>query len=87
MKLKPGEEPGLVDGRLWWEWTSDYWELPFYSELGLNAPPDRDDALAAREQLFAIRAFLLGEFAEDPEETHPMLPEHHAVAVNFKPDI
>jgi hypothetical protein len=46
---------GVVEGRLWWEQSSVAWELPFYSELGLTPPPDRDDALAAREQLWAIR--------------------------------
>lgn len=73
--------------RLWWEQTSVHWELPFYSEFGLNAPPDRDDALAAREQLFAMQAFQCGEFADWPEETHPMMPEHETATVDFKPDI
>ena len=43
--------------RLWWEQSSDYWDLPFYAHFGLNAPPDRDEALAAREQLWAMREF------------------------------
>lgn len=54
-RLQDGEQPGLVEGRLAWEQTSDYWDIPFYSELGLTALPDRDDAIAAREQLFAMR--------------------------------
>lgn len=58
------ELPGLVDNRLWWEQTSDYWQLPFYSEMSLTALPDRHDALAAREQLFAMRElFGEGDFA------------------------
>lgn len=53
--------------RLWWEQTSWYWELPFFMEVGLAdyaaELPDRDDQLAAREQLFGIR-----EYAEEPGE-------------------
>ena len=71
--------PGLIDGRLWWEQSSDYWDLPFYSELGLTAPPDRDDALAAREQLFAMREL------NDEGDLAPMWPE--MPAVNTEPDI
>lgn len=51
------KEPGIIDGRFWWDQKSEYWDLPFYSELGLstNIYMDFDDALAGREQLFAIR--------------------------------
>ncbi len=44
--------------RLFWEQTSDYWELPFFMDIKLYdyqvALPERDDQLAAREQLWAI---------------------------------
>lgn len=44
---------------LFWEQTSDYWDLPFYTEMGLFNSyimlPLRDDWTAAREQLFAMR--------------------------------
>lgn len=46
---------GVIDGRLWWEQTTVFWELPFYSDIGFNQLPDRDDSLAAREQLWAMR--------------------------------
>ena len=49
--------PGLKDGRLWWEQSSAYWELPFFAEYGYSVLSfkDRDCELAAREQLFAVR--------------------------------
>lgn len=56
--------------RFWWEQTSDYWEIPFYSEFGLSALPDRDDALAAREQLWGQR-----EWEEEPGED--FVAEYH----------
>lgn len=44
--------------RLWWEQTGVYWELPFFMDIKLYdynvAIPERDDQLAAREQLWAI---------------------------------
>jgi hypothetical protein len=40
---------------LWWEQTDWYWELPFYAEMGMRPVVDREDWLAAREQLFAMR--------------------------------
>lgn len=51
----------------WWRFTPDYWDLPFYAEAGLccDAMTDKDDALAAREQLWAIREGL----AEFPERS------------------
>jgi len=55
--------------RLWWEGTESYWnDLPFYAELGLCAEvmDNRDDELAAREQLWAIR--------ETDDEIQPMMP-------------
>lgn len=45
----------MSENLLWWEQSSAYWEMPFYSEFGLTELPDRDDALAAREQLWAVR--------------------------------
>ncbi len=45
----------MMNEPFWWQFTSDYWELPFYSEYGLTELPERDDALAAREQLWAMR--------------------------------
>lgn len=74
------EGPGVIEGRLWWEQTDVYWDLPFYSEMGLTALPDRDDALAAREQLFALRE-LAGE-----GDLAPMWPER-ATAEPVEPDI
>lgn len=47
--------PGIIDGRLWWQQSSAYWELPFYADYGLYPPKDRRDHIAAREQLWAIR--------------------------------
>ena len=49
------EGPGVIEGRLWWEQTDVYWDLPFYAEMGFTALPDRDEALAAREALWALR--------------------------------
>lgn len=45
----------MMDDRFWWEGTSEYWELPFYSDFGLDVMPDFDDMLAGREQLWALR--------------------------------
>ncbi len=61
----------MIDGRLWWEQSSDYWELPFYAEAGLIGPSEQDDRLAAREQLYAIREGL----AEFPELVGVMMQE------------
>ena len=42
---------------LWWEGTQDYWNLPFFAEMNAccDAQNNPDDALAAREALWAIR--------------------------------
>lgn len=45
----------MDEGRFWWEQQSAYWDIPFYADFGLTELPDRDDALAAREQLWAMR--------------------------------
>lgn len=68
MSGKWGDDRAWLEERLWWEQSSAYWELPFYSDMGLNACEvgDFDDQLAGREQLFAIR-----ELDEEPgEEKH-----------------
>lgn len=55
-RVQPGEKPGIsADGRLWWEQSSVYWELPFFTEMGFTPLPERDEMLAAREQLWAMR--------------------------------
>lgn len=58
-KREAEKSPGIIDGRLWWEQSSEYWELPFYTEAGIFGGdavlPDRDDWLAAREQLWSSR--------------------------------
>lgn len=43
-----------MSGRLWWEQTAAYWDLPFYSIFGMTELPSREDALAGREQLWAM---------------------------------
>ena len=47
----------------WWEQTSFHWDIPFFSEFGMNAgdvdPKDRYEQMAAREQLWAEREELL----------------------------
>lgn len=58
------EGAGVIDGRLWWEQSDVYWDLPFFSEMGLCPIPDRDANIAAREQLFAMR--------ELPEDVLPL---------------
>ncbi len=44
--------------RLWWEQTGEYWNMPFFMDVALYdyqvALPERDDQLAAREQLWAV---------------------------------
>jgi hypothetical protein len=74
------EGPGVIEGRLWWEQTDVYWDLPFYSEFGLTQPPERDAMLAAREQLFALRELM------DEGDLAPMLPER-VTADAVEPDI
>lgn len=50
-------EPGVIEGRYWWQQQSAYWELPFYSEFGWNAGAvgTFDEFTPAREALWAIR--------------------------------
>ncbi len=57
--LQARDMPGIIDGRLWWENTAAYWDLPFYTEGPYSPPSERDDELAGREQLFAIREGLV----------------------------
>lgn len=49
--------PDATRDALWWEGKQEYWDLPFYAEMGMccEAMLKRDDELAAREQLWAIR--------------------------------
>lgn len=59
----------MIEGRFWWEQTPDYWDMPFFSEFGLSTLPERDDALAVREQLWAMREL------EDEGDLGAMWPE------------
>lgn len=52
--------------RFWWQQSSFFWDLPFFSEFGWMAPVDFENACAAREQLFAQRELLdEGDLAPD----------------------
>lgn len=64
---------------LWWESTEAYWDLPFYADAGLNceAQLNRDDELAGREQLWAIR--------EADDEIQPFADEYAEAAPEVVP--
>ena len=58
--------------RLWWDQQSEYWELPFYAEMGIFMPfpQDRGNELAAREQLWAVREDLTdSEYLEKGDDS------------------
>ena len=48
---------GRAKDRFWWELGETYWWMPFFAEMGLNCEAmfEREEELAAKEQLWAIR--------------------------------
>lgn len=51
-------EDDFSDHVFFWRQSSDYWDLPFFSEFGLSPLLDFEDTCAAREQLWATRELM-----------------------------